>query len=140
MRTDGTEVAATSTTGGRKNLKPARYSGIDPTFLHELALLCGIGGAIKYGDMHNYRLGYPLSSSYDAAQRHIQTWWTQTEDIDPETGVHHLISAAWHLMCMYVNSDNPELEDFDDRPSADLRGGERHVLQSSQIWQEYIGD
>lgn len=56
-------------------------------------------GARKYG-RHNYRVsGVRASVYYDAAWRHFQQWW-EGEDIDPDSGLHHLAKAAACIMVM----------------------------------------
>ena len=48
-------------------------------------------GAIKYG-RHNWRNGEVIASTYyEAALRHLIAY-IEGEDIDPESGVHHLLS------------------------------------------------
>jgi len=70
-------------------------------------------GAIKYG-AHNYRdAGVRASVYYDALQRHIMAWW-EGEDIDPDSGVSHLIKA---MACLVVLRDSMNMENWvDDRP------------------------
>ena len=49
-------------------------------------------GALKYG-AYNYRVaGVRYSIYYSALQRHINAWWNG-EDIDQESGIHHLYKA-----------------------------------------------
>jgi len=49
-------------------------------------------GARKYG-RHNYRaMGVRASVYYDACMRHLMAWW-EGEDIDPDSGLHHLAHA-----------------------------------------------
>jgi hypothetical protein len=51
-------------------------------------------GAKKYG-MYNYlsKGGLSFSRFFSAAFRHITAWW-KGEDIDPESGLHHLAHAG----------------------------------------------
>ena len=78
----------------------------------ELALAMMEGGR-KYGS-HNYRvLGAKASTYFDAVKRHITCWW-EGEDIDSESGIHHLMKAA---ACLVVMRDSQMMEnDIDDRP------------------------
>lgn len=78
----------------------------------EVALAMFEGGR-KYG-RHNYRaIGTRASVYYDAIGRHITAWW-EGEDIDPDSGVHHLIKAA---ACCLVHRDSMIMgNDVDDRP------------------------
>lgn len=70
-------------------------------------------GARKYG-RHNYRvIGVRASTYYDAAMRHLMSWW-EGEDIDPDSGVHHLVKAA---ACTFVVRDAMIMGKCeDDRP------------------------
>ena len=50
-------------------------------------------GARKYG-RHNYRVaGVRASVYYDACMRHLMAWW-EGEDIDPDSGLHHIIKVG----------------------------------------------
>jgi hypothetical protein len=117
-------------TGGKKEIKPERF-GLIPTYpLRELAKLYA-RGAIKYGD-HNWRKGYKFSASFDALNRHLLAWW-DGEKIDPENGLHHLTSVAWHafaLMCF-----ERWFPDKDDRV---LDPGEASVDRPADIGYECI--
>ena len=89
----GGEVRTTSATGGEKGVKPERLDLIPPGFLEELGRVYG-EGAKKYSDV-NYLFGYEWRKSIGAGLRHWMRF-LQGEDIDPETGCHHLAHAAWH--------------------------------------------
>lgn len=70
-------------------------------------------GARKYG-RHNYRIaGVRASIYYDAAMRHLMAFW-EGEDIDPESGVNHIVKA---IACLIVLRDSQWCENWiDDRP------------------------
>ena len=70
-------------------------------------------GARKYR-RHNYRVaGVRASVYYDAAMRHLMSWW-EGEDIDPDSGLSHISKA---LACLSVLRDSMILENWnDDRP------------------------
>lgn len=70
-------------------------------------------GARKYG-RHNYRVVGVLGSVYyDAAMRHLMAWF-EGEDIDPDSGLHHVTKALSTLM---VLRDAMIQDKFvDDRP------------------------
>lgn len=70
-------------------------------------------GACKYG-RHNWRVAGARSSTYyDAAKRHLESWW-EGEDIDEESGLPHLVKL---LSCMMVLRDAQICGvDNDDRP------------------------
>lgn len=96
----GKEVRATDPkTGGQKGQKPERCDLIPADALMELARVYG-EGAKKYED-NNYLKGYPWSWSLASLWRHILRWMLG-EDVDPETGCHHLMHAAWHCFTLYV--------------------------------------
>ena len=93
------EVRTTSATGGEKGVKPERLDLIPPEFLEELGRVFG-EGAKKYSD-NNYLKGYEYRKSLGAMLRHIMRF-SAGEDIDRETGCHHLAHAAWHCSTLYT--------------------------------------
>lgn len=69
-------------------------------------------GAKKY-DKGNWQKGAPSTVSYGSLMRHLLKWY-KGEDIDPETGCHHIAHVMWNAMAIIYNRDfHPEL---DDRP------------------------
>jgi hypothetical protein len=70
-------------------------------------------GGRKYGT-HNYReKGVRASVYYDAAMRHIMSYW-EGEDIDPDSGLPHIIKA---IATLTVLRDGQLMENVvDDRP------------------------
>ena len=53
-------------------------------------------GALKYG-RHNFRVsGVRASVYYDATGRHMDDWW-EGQDIDPASGLNHVIKAIASL-------------------------------------------
>ena len=115
MHTEETRV--TSETGAAKGEKLARYDQIPTWPLFQLAAKYGKGNA-KYPSVDgvdNWRKGYEFSKSYAALQRHANLFWSG-EDIDPESGDHHLTAVIWHAMAMLEWQSHPELaEKYDDR-------------------------
>jgi hypothetical protein len=111
------EVRITSETGGQKGVKSERYDLIPFEALDEMARLYGFG-ATKYSP-DNWRKGYSWRLSYGALLRHVSRW-VQGESTDPETGCHHLASAAWHCFTLIV------FEQYglgtDDRPEVTVPG------------------
>ncbi len=70
-------------------------------------------GARKYG-AYNWRENkIEVSDYYDSTMRHVNSWWGG-EDIDPDSGVHHISKAITGLLVLR----DAILEDFiiDDRP------------------------
>lgn len=103
-----------------KPSNPKDALGINKVPLHtvptkpllEVALAMMEGGR-KYGT-HNYRvIGVRMSTYYNAAMRHLMSWW-EGEDIDPDSGVHHLIKA---IASLFVVRDAMHMDMCtDDRP------------------------
>ena len=110
---DTTEVRTFSSTGGAKGVKIARYDLIPAAPLYELACLYGVG-ALKY-DERNFEAGYEWSKSFGAMQRHAWLFWNG-EDIDPETGCHHLASVVWNAMALMLFTQTHT--ELDDRPQS----------------------
>jgi len=53
-------------------------------------------GALKYG-RHNYReIGVKASVYFDATMRHMWQFW-EGQDIDPDSGIHHVTKAIASL-------------------------------------------
>lgn len=50
-------------------------------------------GAEKYGPYNWRQTNVSTGSYYEAAKRHLDSWW-DGEDIDPKSNVHHLAHAA----------------------------------------------
>ena len=75
--------------------------------------LAMLEGGCKYGT-HNYRdAGVRYKVYYDSTIRHMMDWW-EGEDIDPDSGVHHVVKAIAGLM---VLRDSMLCgNDIDDRP------------------------
>lgn len=70
-------------------------------------------GARKYG-RHNYRVsGVKASVYYDACMRHMMRWW-EGEDIDPESGLNHVVKAIASLVVLRDAMINGMVTD--DRP------------------------
>ena len=70
-------------------------------------------GACKYR-RHNYRVaGVRASIYYDATMRHLMEWW-EGEDIDPDSGVHHVGKAIASLIVLRDALMNNMVTD--DRP------------------------
>lgn len=72
-------------------------------------------GAVKYKD-RNWEVGIKYSRVYGAMQRHIMAWWAG-EQLDPDTGLHHLHHASCCMMFLQEYEMRREkFRDFDDRP------------------------
>lgn len=106
------EVRVTSTTGGQKGSKPARYDLLPSVPLEQLARLYG-RGAQKYA-AHNWAKGYDWSLSFAALQRHAWAFWSG-EDTDEEMGLPHMTAVAFHAFALVHFLTYPEYARFDDR-------------------------
>jgi hypothetical protein len=70
-------------------------------------------GALKYG-RHNYRsIGVRASVYYDAAGRHLDSFW-EGEDIDPDSGLSHITKAIATLVVLRDAMIRGKM--VDDRP------------------------
>ncbi|MCK9569081.1 DUF5664 domain-containing protein [Candidatus Pacearchaeota archaeon] len=78
-----------------------------------------LDGGCKYGT-HNYReAGVRGSVYFDAACRHLFAWW-EGEEIDPDSGIHHIVKA---MTTLAVLRDSQHMGNWvDDRPPR-LPGG-----------------
>lgn len=105
------EDANKSATGSlRYNNGKPEMSQLDPRFIMELAKLM-TQSEKKYGK-YNWALGQKYTTTYDSLNRHMTAFLTG-EEIDPESGIHHLIHCASNIMIMWTSwkLDNPELDD-----------------------------
>lgn len=107
-----------SSTGGRKEVKDARFDLIPVGPLTQVAEHYG-KGAYKYDD-HQWRKGYEWSKSYAALQRHATQFWGG-EDFDVETGSNHMAAVAWHALTLLEFYENNK--SFDDRYRATFEEG-----------------
>lgn len=82
-------------TGGAKGSKLARFDLLPPEALWAVAEHLG-KGAEKY-DARNWERGYAWGLSYAALQRHLNQFWAG-EEIDADTGSHHLAAVATHAL------------------------------------------
>jgi hypothetical protein len=103
-----------------KESNPKQANGIKKVPLHNIPCrplfevgLAFMEGARKYGS-HNYRdVGVRASVYYDAVMRHLMAWW-EGEEIDPDSGVPHIIKA---IACLFVLRDSMYMCNWsDDRP------------------------
>lgn len=99
-------------------IRKAGLSCVPAQPLFELGLAM-MEGARKYG-RHNYRVaGVRGSVYYDAALRHLASWW-EGEDTDPDSGLPHLVKA---MACLVVIRDSIINANWvDDRPPSLANG------------------
>jgi hypothetical protein len=136
--TDGTRVEAVTHPGLAENPKDALGRAKPPLSTVPVPVLFEMGaglmeGAAKYA-RHNYRVAKIRASVYyDAALRHLMAWW-EGEDIDPESGVHHVGKT---LSCLAVLRD-AQMNDMiiDDRPPVPRMGWMARTLEIVRQIQE----
>ena len=80
-------------------IRKVPYSVIPAPAMAEVGVAL-LEGALKYG-RHNYRVaGVRASVYYDAVcARHLALWW-EGEDIDPDSGLHHITKAIAGLLVL----------------------------------------
>jgi hypothetical protein len=71
-------------------------------------------GATKYAE-RNWELGMDWSIPYSCAMRHLLKWFAG-ERVDPESGLHHLLHAAWNCLAAYYYEEMGRYGAWDDRP------------------------
>ena len=100
-------------TGGQKGSKLARFDLLPWDIIWQDAEHYG-KGAEKY-DARNWEKGYSWSLSIAALSRHLASF-CRGEDIDPETGSHHLAAVRFHAAAlMRFGKTHPELDDRGER-------------------------
>jgi len=94
-------------------IKKVPFSTLPMRVLWRIGLAM-LEGAAKYG-RHNYRgAGVRASVYFDATvARHIVPWW-EGQDIDPDSGMHHLDKAIASLMVLRDSMLQGNM--VDDRP------------------------
>jgi hypothetical protein len=107
-------VSATKPTNPKDSIgiRKAPMSTVPANVIAEIGVAM-LEGSAKYG-RHNYReAGVRSSVYYDAAMRHLISWW-EGEDIDPDSGMSHITKV---LACLTVFRD-AMMRDMvtDDRP------------------------
>lgn len=93
-------------------IKKAPMSTVSAPVLAEVGVAM-LEGGLKYG-RHNYRaVGVRASVYYDATMRHLFAWW-EGEDIDPDSGMPHIVKAITSLVVLRDAILHDKCED--DRP------------------------
>lgn len=92
-------------------------------------------GAAKYG-RHNYRaIGVRASVYYDATMRHLLAWWDEGQDIDPDSGLHHVTKAITSLMVLRDAMIQGKAKD--DRPPSSTAFMERLNEATADVLEKY---
>jgi len=84
---------------------------IPPEVLPGIAHVFGYG-AKKYA-VNNWRKDLDDTSfgrTYSSVLRHLNTWWSG-EDIDPESGLHHIDHALTQLMILRIQTMEGQVAD-----------------------------
>jgi hypothetical protein len=93
----------------RYNNGKTQVREVDPSFI------LGIGEVLtksreKYPEM-NWALPTKFSTPYESCMRHLMKFWSG-EDVDSESGKHHLLHVATNVMFLYYHAmNNPESDD-----------------------------
>lgn len=113
---------------GRSNQGKPILHTIDPEFI------LGIGKVSEFGNRkYHYRNflitpGMKWSDVYESLLRHLLAFWAGDET-DEESGLHHLLHAAWNLMVLYSYSVRSEYSTGDNRPSM--------VEWDGRLWEDW---
>lgn len=93
-------------------IKKVPFSTIPAVVMGELGLAM-LEGALKYGKFNWRSVGVRSSVYYDAALRHLTSWY-EGESTDPDSGLSHLVKA---IACLVVVRDSELMGNVvDDRP------------------------
>ena len=115
-------------------VKKVPFSTVPAPVIAEVGLAL-LEGARKYG-RHNYRAcGVRGSVYYDAAWRHLTSWY-EGEDIDGDSGLNHVVKA---IACLVVLRDSMLLENWvDDRPPKVKQGWVKEMnKKAAEIIEKY---
>lgn len=99
-------------------IKKVPMNGMPINVLMEVGLV-KLHGDLKYGRFNWREAGVRASVYYDAAFRHLAAWY-EGEDIDPDSGIHHISHAITGLAVLRDSM----LQDnwVDDRPPPSKEG------------------
>jgi hypothetical protein len=109
---DPVKASQTATTGGRKFDGNKLEYGLLPPFALEETVKVLTFGAQKYERDNWKRVPDSKRRYFDALQRHVWAW-KQGEQIDPESGLHHLAHAMCCLMFLYEHDIMYSLDNGD---------------------------
>ena len=115
IRADAVAASQTATSGGRKfDGNKLEYGLIPPLAMKEMVRVLTFG-AQKYERDNWKRVPESKRRYFDALERHIWAW-KMGEQLDPESGIHHLAHAMCCLMFLYEHDiiyslDNGEVNE-----------------------------
>ena len=90
-----------------------------------------MGGKLKYREW-NWAKGLPWASCVDCTLRHFIRWWYLREDLDTESGEHHLD----HILCniLMLRHYIVAYPEGDDRPGAELTRFPEHMTDFMKLF------
>lgn len=115
MKNDVAEGNLASTekgSGARRNSGKVDFSLVPFHLLSGVARVL-MSGELKY-NTHNWAKGMKFSSSFSCLMRHLIKWFYCKEDLDAETGEHHLDHAMCNLL--FLKHYTRTYSEGDDRP------------------------
>jgi hypothetical protein len=92
-----------------------------------------MGGTIKYAAW-NWSKGMKWSTCMDCLLRHLFKWWYCGEDIDPESGEHHLDHVFCNLFFLRHYADTHP--GGDDRPPKEVAHFDESLGDLSKLFDE----
>jgi hypothetical protein len=93
-------------------IKKVPFSLIPENVLGEVGLSF-LEGSLKYGSNNWKCAGVRASVYIDALRRHLASWWNG-QDIDPDSGLSHIVKA---IACLIILRDSMLIGNWtDDRP------------------------
>lgn len=112
-------------------VRKVSFSNLPAIVIAEMAL--GMTeGSPKYG-RHNYRVvGVCASVYFDAALRHLFDWW-EGQDIDPDSGLNHIVKGLTSLAVLRDGMLNGKLTDDRPPPVADSKWLSKFNRKTAEI-------
>jgi len=68
-------------------------------------------GSVKYGGYRTWLPGIKFSKLFSATMRHLIAWFYYKEDIDKESGEHHLCHACANCLMILTYHNNKKWDD-----------------------------
>lgn len=112
-------------------IKKVPLSGMPAPVLLECGLV-KLHGDLKYGRYNWREAGVRASVYYDASIRHLMAWY-EGEDIDPDSGVHHLAHAMTGLAVLRDSQMRGNCTDDRPMPSEDGWVSEMNEIAAKMI-------
>ena len=112
-------------------IKKVPMNGMPMNVLMEAGLV-KLHGDLKYGRFNWREAGVRGSVYYDAAIRHLAAWY-EGEDIDPDSGIHHISHAITGLAVLRDSMIRDNWTDDRPPPSEDGWMKELNVIAAKMI-------